>query len=193
MRAVAFSPDGATALSGSAGGDGYAAAQLWGIVPETSFAQWLFQARGGLASLALGPDGQVALTGSEDRTAQLWDVTTRRPIGPAMHHEDRVSAVTFSHDGQFCVTGDNGGLVRLWERAGGSRPRHELRSKGWIASLSLSPDDRTAVIGVGFLAGVEGSGSRALFVGHAHGRDSRRSPTPAAPSRRTSAPTVNSW
>ena len=106
VRAVAFSPDGAATLSGSAGGDGYAAAQLCGVVPETSFADWLFQPGGELTALALGPDGQVALTGSEDRTAQLWDLKTRRPIRPAMPHEERISAATFSHDGQFCLTGD---------------------------------------------------------------------------------------
>ncbi len=162
VRSVAFSRDGATALTGSAGGDGYAAARLWGIARERSFAQWLFQTGGELTALALSPDGETALTGADDRTARLWDLSTRRLLEPVMSHDDRVTVSAISHDGQMYLTGDNGGLVRLWDRADRRRPRHELRCVGWISSAALSPDDRTALIGVGYVPGVERSGSKAL-------------------------------
>ena len=35
-----------------------------------------------------------------------------------------------SHDGQTYLTGDEQGLVRLWDRADRRRPRHELRWQG---------------------------------------------------------------
>ena len=162
VRAVAFSPDGRTALTGSAGGGGYAAARLWDIAPETSFPQWLLHATGELTALALSPDGRKALTGADDQMARLWDLTTRRAIEPAMAHEEKIKVVSISHDGQTYLTGDSGGLVRLWQDADRHRPRHELRSPGWIASAAFSPDDQTAVIGVGYVVGVADAGQKAL-------------------------------
>jgi WD40 repeat protein len=163
VRSVAFSRDGATALTGSAGGDGYAAARLWGVAPEVSFAQWLFQNGGELTALALGPDGQTALTGADDHTARLWDLSTRRLLEPVMSHGSRVTVAAISHDGKMYVTGDNEGHARLWDRADRRSPRHELRFVGYIGSAALSPDDRTALIGGGYVPGVDGSGHKALL------------------------------
>ena len=162
VRAVAFSRDGATALTGSAGGARYAAARLWDIAPETSFAPHLLQGGGDLMALALSPDGRTLLTGADDGTARLWDLSTRRVIEPVMPHDDKVSVVAFGHDGQMYLTGDDRGVVRLWDRANRARPRHLLRTAGWIASAAVAPDDRTALIGVA-ATGLAGSGKKALL------------------------------
>ena len=162
VRSVAFRSDGAAVICAAAGGDGYAAARIWSIAPERSFPQGLFQPGAELTALALGADGKIALTGSDDRTARVWDLSSRRPIEPVMGHEGNVTAAAISHDGQISVTGDSSGLVRLWNRGDRLGPRHELRCKGWITSIALSPDDRTALIGVGFLMGIADSGAKVL-------------------------------
>ena len=48
-------------------------------------------------------DGRLALTGSEDHTAQLWDTATGKPCGPALSHADGVTSVGFSPDGTTIV------------------------------------------------------------------------------------------
>ena len=163
VRAVAFRFDGTAAICAAAGGDGYAAARIWDIPPERSFPQWLFQTGGEITVLALGPDGKTALTGADDRTVRLWDLSTRRAIEPVMRHDDKITAVSISHDGRVFLTGDRAGIVRLWDFSDHRRPRQELRCGGWITSIALGPDDRTALIGVGFLMGVGGSGGKALL------------------------------
>ena len=35
------------------------------------------------------PDGQRVVTASEDKTAQLWDAASGKPIGEPMKHEER--------------------------------------------------------------------------------------------------------
>jgi WD40 repeat protein len=162
VRAVTFSPDGSKFLTGSAGGDGYAAARLWDIASGASFQQWALQSDGEISSLALESDGQKALIGSDDRKARILDLRSRRTIEPVMSHDAKVNVVAISHDGQLYLTGDDRGLVRLWDRADRLRPRHELRVAGWISSAAFSPNDRTALIGVGYLSGAPGSRSDVL-------------------------------
>ena len=65
--------------------------------------------------MAFSPDGQTALTGSDDKTARLWDVTTGQPRGAALKHEGLVYAVAFSPDGQTALTGSWDNTARLWD------------------------------------------------------------------------------
>jgi eukaryotic-like serine/threonine-protein kinase len=69
---------------------------------------------GTLRALAISPDGQTVLTGSYDRTAQLWDKATGKPIGPAFRHENQVWFVAFSPDGRTVLSGGQEKTARLW-------------------------------------------------------------------------------
>ena len=50
--------------------------------------------------MAFSPDGKTVLTGSDDKTARLWDASTGQPIGQPLTHQDAVRAVAFSPDGK---------------------------------------------------------------------------------------------
>src|SRR5205807_7138542 len=65
------------------------------------------------------PDGKTVLTGSEDQTAQQWEVASGRPFGPRLRHQDTVSAVSYSRDGRVILTGSYDNRARLWEAATG--------------------------------------------------------------------------
>jgi WD40 repeat protein len=70
---------------------------------------------GDVLAVAFSPDGKSVLTGSQDKTARLWDAATGEPIGKAMRHEGDVRAVAFSPDCKSVLTGSSDNTARLWE------------------------------------------------------------------------------
>jgi WD40 repeat protein len=98
-------------------------------------------------SVAVSPDGSICATGSGDKTAQLWDVATRKPIGPALVHESRVVALAFSPDSRLLATGSTDKTVRLWLAASGRPVGEPLDNKGAVWAVAFSRDGRFLVTG----------------------------------------------
>jgi WD40 repeat protein/tRNA A-37 threonylcarbamoyl transferase component Bud32 len=100
--AVAFSPDGRTALTG--GSDGVA--RRWSTRTGRMIGQPL-RHRHPVWAVAFSPDGKTILTGSgDDRRgeARLWDAVSGEALGPPMSHPDGVHVAAFSPDGQRFLT-----------------------------------------------------------------------------------------
>jgi eukaryotic-like serine/threonine-protein kinase len=133
VEAVAFSPDGKTAITVSWGGgarlwnadagtpivrpwesygDIRTVALLWSAATGTPIAQpW--EHYGDVWSMAFSPDGKTVLTGRADG-ARLWNAADGRPIGQPWKHQTTVTAVAFSPDGKTVLTGSYDHTARLW-------------------------------------------------------------------------------
>jgi eukaryotic-like serine/threonine-protein kinase len=107
-------------------------------------------------AVAFSPDGQTILTGSDDKTARLWDATTGQPRGRPLAHQGGVKAVAFSPDGQTIVTGGWGDAARLWDAASarplGTPLEHPgvgtpLEHPNVVQAVAFSPDGRTILTG----------------------------------------------
>ncbi|GAA3384297.1 hypothetical protein GCM10017750_58110 [Streptomyces racemochromogenes] len=67
-------------------------------------------------------DGRpIAVTGSEDSTARVWDLTTQRPIGEPLPVAIPVNALAIGELGDYSValTGGHDGTVRIWDLSAG--------------------------------------------------------------------------
>jgi WD40 repeat protein len=143
IRAVAFSPDGRYILTGSQD----TTAALWEAATGRKIRT--FQGHkapgdkpaftGKVAAVAFSPDGKYVLTGSEDRTAALWEADTGRQVRTFRGHTHWVYSVAFSPDGQYVLTGATDGTAALWETSSGKKIR---TFEGVGGRAAISPDGK---------------------------------------------------
>ena len=102
-------------------------------------------------SVAFSPDGKRIVSGSDDKTVQVWDADTGQPIGqPLTGHTDAVSSVAFSPDGKRIVSGsdDNtragvGRRHRPADRRAADRP-HRRGDRVWRSAPTASASSPAA-------------------------------------------------
>jgi WD40 repeat protein len=77
----------------------------------------------------LSPDGTLAVTAGQDKTAQLWDTKTGKPHRPPLKHDGPILAVAFTRDGKMLATASEDNTARLWNVADG-KPIGDALSHG---------------------------------------------------------------
>jgi WD40 repeat protein len=108
-------------------------------------------AAGTAAALAIGPNGTTLAIAGADGTVQVWDMTTRQPIGrPFRVTTQGVISMAFSPDGRTLADGDSSGAVRLWDVANGHQVGRTLNAgTGEVLSMAFSPGGRLLATGDG--------------------------------------------
>jgi WD40 repeat protein len=100
-----------------------------------------------ITSVAWSPDGKAILTGSDDKTARLWDLATGLPKGAPLQHRDAVQIVAFSPDGKTVLTGSADKTARLWRAADGVPVGQPMAHRDWVNAVAFSPDGKTVLTG----------------------------------------------
>lgn len=98
-------------------------------------------------SVALSPDGESLLTGSDLRSGglQLYSMATGEKVREFDGHEDAITAVSFSRDGSKILSASYDGTARLWETATGHQIASFRGHTWWVWSARFSSDESEIV------------------------------------------------
>ncbi|OUL79068.1 hypothetical protein CA603_33790 [Paraburkholderia hospita] len=117
---------------------------MWDAATGKQIAQ-LSGHQGPVNSAAFSPDGQRAVTASDDKTARVWDAATGKQIAQLSGHKGSVGSAAFSPDGQRVVTCSVDGIARVWDAATGKQIAQLTAHQGSVYSAAFSPDGRRVV------------------------------------------------
>ena len=147
--AVALSPDGTLAASGSSSGH----VQLW----ETGTGRELFLMEAhsrSVTSLDFSPDGTLLASAGIDGSVRLWDVKTGSEIAALREEGGRVNGVVFSPDGSLLFSGGEDSTVQLWDVVTGEElavlefVSASNMTQGGVTCIALSPDGSLLAVGM---------------------------------------------
>jgi WD40 repeat protein/predicted Ser/Thr protein kinase len=139
---VAFSPDGAYALSGSDDNT----LKLWDIKTGKCL-QTMEGHTNAVRSVAFSPDGAYALSGSWDNTLKLWDIKTGKCLQTMEGHTNAVRSVAFSPDGAHALSGSEDKTLKLWDINTGKCLQTMRGHSDRVWSVAFSPDGAYALSG----------------------------------------------
>jgi serine/threonine protein kinase len=137
--AVAVSPDGRRALSGSKD----TTVRLWDMETGAQLA-CLEGHEAEVVSVAFSTDGRRALSGSIDKAVRLWDLESGVEVRSFRGHTDNVVSVGFSEDGTQTLSASRDGTIRICDLESGGEVRRII-SQMAIVGLVFSSDGHTAL------------------------------------------------
>jgi WD40 repeat protein len=147
VRAVAFSPDGATLLTAwglSFLGEHRGGAQLWDLQTGKTLGK-PFGGGKAVWAAAFSPDGTTVVTGGLDKAGRLWNRATGKEL--TLPHSDEVWAAAFSPDGHKVVTGSWDRTARVWEVSTGKSFGAPLRHGSAVLAVAFGPGGATVLTG----------------------------------------------
>ncbi len=142
-----FSPDGGrVATSGDLGvikGVNDGIARIWDATHGNLLATFKHKDR--IYTVAFSPDGARVVTASRDKTAQVWNLATGKPVPAPLRHNGAVRSAAFSPDGLKVVTASFDGTARVWFAATGEPATPFLLHKDAVRSAAFSADGARVV------------------------------------------------
>jgi WD40 repeat protein len=82
----------------------------------------------------------MILSGSDDKTARIWNIETGLALGPVLQHSAPVMKVALSADGRVAATICSDGSASLWDVFSSKRLARPLQYEGPVRDCQFNSD-----------------------------------------------------
>ncbi len=105
------------------------------------------QGKDTVQQLVVSADGKTAIAaGGSSKVARIWDVASGRELKRLFGHNDTVSSVAMTPDGQLALTGSWDKTIQLWNTAKGLSLAVFSQADS-VYAVALTPDGKRALAG----------------------------------------------
>ena len=111
---------------------------------RTVYSQWSQQL---VNAVAVTADGKRAISGSNDKTLKVWDLTTGKEQFTLNGHRESVYAVAVTADGKQAISGSLDNTLKVWDLTTG---KEEFTLKGHsnsVNAVAVTADGKRAISG----------------------------------------------
>jgi WD40 repeat protein/serine/threonine protein kinase len=142
VTGLAFSPDSRRLATGSFD----QTVKIWDVGTGREVLN-LRSHRNAVLSVTFGLDGRL-YSGGDDRTVLVWDGRpwrdgeSKQEFLTLTGHDETVTSLAYSPDGQLLASTDCAGQIRLWTLWTGREPRTLRTGAGAVYGVAFSPDGR---------------------------------------------------
>lgn len=98
-----------------------------------------------VVSIAISSDSNYVATGSKDKSAKLWEMSSGREVRSFLAHEATVTSLEFTPDGKMLLTGSNDKSIRLWDVTSG-REIYSIQTDDIITDIAIDPKQKFFVV-----------------------------------------------
>ena len=149
VNAVAITPDGQRAVSAS--DDEKNNLMVWSLDKGEIFQNLGHKTSqklghtGPVNAVALSPDGQRAVSASDDNNLKVWDLASGNNSQTLVGHTNRVRAVTITPDGQRAVSASDDSTLKVWDLASGTTLQTLEGHTDRVRSVAVTTDGHGVV------------------------------------------------
>ncbi len=97
-------------------------------------------------AIAMSPDSNYVATGSRDKTAKLWELSTGREVRSFLGHEASVNGLDFSSDGKFLITSSGDKTARIWEVETGREIYSISPEADYVTDVGFGPNNSYFIV-----------------------------------------------
>lgn len=98
-------------------------------------------------TLAIDPNGNFLVSGSNDKTVKIWEINTGNLIKTAIGHTGSAIALAISPNGELFASGSGDNTIKLWELKTGKLCFTLRGHTGWVNALAFHPKGNMLVSG----------------------------------------------